>query len=215
MIDCAALLFDLDGTLVDSTIVVERTWRAWAELHGLDPALVLSTVQHGRRAMDSVRELVPDAEHIAEVQRLEAIELSELAALSALPGALAMLGMLLPKQWAVVTSGGRKLARARLEACELPVPQVLVAADDVSRGKPDPEGYIAAALRLAVDPTDCIVFEDSPAGVEAGRLAGCTVIGLTTTHHHDELTKANGLVPNLAHVRVGRKNGRLHIGLKL
>lgn len=213
MIDCAALLFNLDGTLIDATAVLERTWKAWAEMHSLDPQTVVAKFR-GMRARDAILQLVPSAELLAEVQRLEAIELSELAAVHPLPGAAAMLAMLLPSQWAVVTSGARRLAQARLEACGLPVPDVLVSVEDVSRIKPDPEGFIAAAIRLNVDPADCIVFEDSPDGVQAGRHAGCTVVALTTTHQPADLDRADGLVKDLSSVRVGRKNGRLHISLK-
>lgn len=215
MIECGALLFDLDGTLVDSTEVVERTWRAWAEMHGFDPLVVIAAA-HGRRAMDTVREFVPNGDLLSEVARLEAIELSELGAVRLLPGSSEILSMLLANQWAVVTSGTRRLAFGRLEVCDLPRPNVLIGAEDVGRGKPDPEGYLAAALRLNRHPSDCIAFEDAPAGLKAASAAGCTVIGLTTTHRADQLADAptNGLVPSLASVRLARKDGRLHLSLR-
>ena len=167
-----------------------------AEIHNLDAHTTVSKFR-SLRTRDAILQLVPSAELLAEVQRLEAIELSELAAVHPLPGAAAMLAMLLPSQWAVVTSGSRRLAQARLKACGLPVPDVVISIEDVSRLKPDPEGFIAAAIRLNVDPADCIVFEDSPDGVQAGRHSGCTVIALTTTHQPAVLDRADGLVKDL------------------
>lgn len=215
MIDCGALLFDLDGTLVDSTSVVERTWTAWSSMHGFDAAKVLAAA-HGRRVLDTVRDFVPAGDLLSEVARLEAIELSELDAVVALPGARDTLAMLTDLQWAVVTSGSRRLAFGRLEACHLPRPSVLIGAEDVGRGKPDPEGYIAAALRLSIEPSDCIAFEDAPAGLKAASRAGCTVVGLTTTHRADQLTgnHTHGLVPSLASIRLARKDQRLHLTLR-
>lgn len=215
MIDCGALLFDLDGTLVDSTAVVERTWTAWSSMHGFDPTKVIAAA-HGRRALDTVRDFVPAGDLLSEVARLEAIELSELDAVIALPGARDTLAMLTDSQWAVVTSGSRRLAFGRLEACHLPRPSVLIGAEDVGRGKPDPEGYIAAALRLGIETSDCIAFEDAPAGLQAAGLAGCTVVGLTTTHRADQFggSRYDGLVPSLAAIRIARKDHRIHLTLR-
>ena len=215
MIDCGAVLFDLDGTLVDSTLAIERTWTAWSTLHGLDPATVVVGGQ-GRRSIDTVRQFLPEGDILNELARLEAIELSELGNVTALPGARDALAMLDPHQWAVVTSGARKLAFGRLEASSLPRPNVLIGAEDVGRGKPDPEGYIAAALRLSIDPTDCIAFEDAPAGLHAASWAGCTVIGLTTSHRADQMTgvHTHGLIPSLASVRLARKDERIHLTLR-
>jgi mannitol-1-/sugar-/sorbitol-6-phosphatase len=215
VINCGALLFDLDGTLVDSTAVMERTWTAWSSMHGFDPSKVIAAAR-GRRTLDTVREFVPAGDLLSEVARLEAIELSELHAAIALPGARDTLAMLTDSQWAVVASGTRRLAFGRLEACHLPRPSVLIGAEDVGRGKPDPEGYMAAALRLAIDTADCIAFEDAPAGIQAASLAGCTVVGLTTTHRAEQLTGSpfDGLVPSLAAIRIARKDHRLHLTLR-
>jgi mannitol-1-/sugar-/sorbitol-6-phosphatase len=213
MLECGAILFDLDGTLTDSTATVERTWRVWANLHHLDGDTV-ATAAHGRRVIDTVRELAPNSNLMSELARLEAIELSELDSLRPLPGAYDILAMVEKDPWAIVTSGSRRLATARLVACGFPTPTVMVTADDVGRGKPDPEGYIAAAIRLDVATSDCVVFEDAPAGVAAGRTAGCTVIGLTTTHSAKDMTKAHGLVRSLADVRVQRKDHRLHLTVR-
>jgi mannitol-1-/sugar-/sorbitol-6-phosphatase len=215
VIDCGALLFDLDGTLVDSTAVVERTWTAWSSMHGFDPSKVLAAA-HGRRTLDTVRDFVPAGDLLSEVARLEAIELSELDAVIALPGARDTLAMLTDSQWAVVTSGSRRLAFGRMEACHLPRPSVLIGAEDVGRGKPDPEGYIAAALRLGIETSDCIAFEDAPAGLQAASLAGCTVVCLTTTHRAEQFagSRYNGLVPSLAAIRIARKDHRIHLTLR-
>jgi mannitol-1-/sugar-/sorbitol-6-phosphatase len=213
MLDCAAMLFDLDGTLVDSSAVVDRTWTAWSALHGLNSLEVLAAAQ-GRRALDTVRTFLPKGDLVSEVARLEALEMSEVHHVKALPGAMEALYMLMDHQWAVVTSGTRELAFARLDASGLPRPRVLVGARDVGRGKPDPEGYLSAALRLKVDPTDCIAFEDAPAGVDAAVAAGCTVIGLTTTHRIELMGHAAGIVPSLGAVRIARKDDRLHLLLR-
>jgi mannitol-1-/sugar-/sorbitol-6-phosphatase len=213
VIDCAAILFDLDGTLADSAEAVSRSWAAWADMHGLDPETVIAAAQ-GRRAIDTIRSLAPSSNLMSEVARIEAIEMSELESVVPLPGAHDLISMLTDSPWAIVTSGTRKLAEARIAACSFPTPPVLITADDVGRGKPDPEGYIAATIRLNLDPEDCVVFEDAPAGVRAGQLAGCTVIALTTTHRCADLKAANGIVPNLASVRVQRKDGRLVFTLR-
>jgi mannitol-1-/sugar-/sorbitol-6-phosphatase len=213
VIDCAAILFDLDGTLADSAESVSRSWAAWAEMHSLDPATVIRAAQ-GRRAIDTIRSLVPAANLMSEVARIEAIELSELASVQPLPGAHDLLSMLAESPWAIVTSGTRQLAEARIAACSFPTPPVLITADDVGRGKPDPEGYIGASIRLNLDAEDCVVFEDAPAGVKAGQHAGCTVIAVTTTHTCTDLKAANGIVPNLAAVRIQRKDGRLVLTLR-
>lgn len=213
--DCGALLFDLDGTLVDSSTVMERTWSTWALMHGFNPKLVVG-LAYGRRPIDTVRDFLPNGNLYSEVTRLEAIEWSELDQVVALPGALDALQMVLDNQWAVVTSGSRKLALGRIEASGLPRPKVLITGDDVGRGKPDPEGYMAAALRLGRNPADCLAFEDAPSGLAAARAAGCTVVALTTTHPSGRLqgVNAHGIVPNLAWVRLGRKDGRVQVTLR-
>jgi mannitol-1-/sugar-/sorbitol-6-phosphatase len=213
MIECGAILFDLDGTLADSAEAVSASWAAWASIHKLNADEVVAAAQ-GRRSIDTIRTFAPASNLMSEVARIEAIELSELMSVRPLPGSYEILAMLATDKWAVVTSGSRKLATARLEACAFPLPKVLISADDVGRGKPDPEGYLAAALRLDVMPEDCIVFEDAPAGVRAGQDAGCTVIALTTTHRPTDLREADGMVPDLSAVRLQRKDGRIHLTLR-
>jgi mannitol-1-/sugar-/sorbitol-6-phosphatase len=191
-----ALLFDLDGVLVDSTEVVMRHWRMFAKDHGLDERHVLTRI-HGRRSIDSIRELLADrtpAEIEAAAAQLEARELAEVNGTVALPGAPELLARLGASPWAIVTSAPRLLASARLRAARLPQPRVIVSAEDVMCGKPDPQGYTLAATRLGAEPSRCIVLEDAPAGVAAGHAAGMRVAALTTTHTAEEL---EGLVAEL------------------
>lgn len=202
---CKALLFDLDGVLVDSRAVVERTWQRWAERHGIDPAPFLA-IAHGRRAMDTLRAVAPHLATDAEVTWLDDTELVDVASLRVLPGAAPLLASLPRDRWAIVTSCDLELARVRLGAAGLPIPDVFVVSDDVKLGKPAPDGYRLAAHRLALDPRECVVFEDAPAGVAAGLAAGARVIGLATTHAARDLPGTLTVIPNLAavHVRVER-----------
>jgi sugar-phosphatase len=196
-IRCRALLFDLDGVLADSTASVEAHWRAWGARHGLDGDALLRVV-HGRRAVDTIRDVAPALDAERELAALVAAEAGDTAGVTASPGAAALLPRLPAGSWAVVTSGVRAVALARLRASGLPEPPLLVAADDIARGKPDPEGYLTAAARLGRAPADCLVFEDAPAGVAAARAAGMRCVGLTTTHAPGALAGADLLAPSLA-----------------
>jgi sugar-phosphatase len=198
---CRALLFDLDGVLADSTASVEYHWRAWAARHGLDPDALLHVV-HGRRAIDTIRDVAPALDAEAELAALVEAEAGDTAGVTASPGAAALLPRLPAGAWAVVTSGVRAVALARLRAGGLPLPPLLVPADEIARGKPDPEGYLTAAARLGVAPGDCVVFEDAPAGVAAARAAGMRCVALTTTHPASALTHADRIAPSLAGVHV-------------
>jgi sugar-phosphatase len=200
-LECKAVLFDLDGVLVDSRAVVERTWLRWTERYGLkSPDIVARS--HGRRSTDTLRELVPEEAIAGEVAWLEQVELSDTEGLVALPGAREALSVLPDEARAIVTSGGRELALMRLRCVQLPVPRILIAAGDVRVGKPSPEGYALAASRLGHDPRDCVVIEDTPAGISAGRAAGCTVIGVSTTFPAQALVAADRLTGTLAGIRI-------------
>jgi sugar-phosphatase len=179
-IDCEALLFDMDGTLVDSTVIVERHWAAWAARHGIDLAEVLR-VSHGRPTIETLRLVAPHLATVAEAAQLDAEEESDSDGLRAVAGARELLASLPADRWAVVTSAGRALATRRLQAAALPVPHVLVTPDDVPVGKPNPMGYVEAARRLRASLSRSLVIEDAPVGIEAGRAAGAIVIGVTTT----------------------------------
>ncbi|MFD4522523.1 HAD-IA family hydrolase [Streptomyces sp. NPDC058470] len=167
-----ALLFDMDGTLIDSTEAVERTWRRFAARHGLDPAAILAGA-HGQRTAETVAAHAPPGTDVdAETAWLVSQDVADTRGTVALPGAAELLAKLPAGRWALVTSAGRELAVRRMAAAGLPLPDVVVTADDVRRGKPDPEGYLAAAVRLGVDPRATIVFEDAELGLLAGRAAG-------------------------------------------
>lgn len=195
--DVDAVLFDMDGTLVDSTAVVVRLWRQWAARHGVDPEAVLA-VSHGRRGDDVVAEFAPVGTDVpAEVAWLAARELTDQDGIVRVPGAAELLEALTLERVAVVTSATRELAALRMSAAGLPVPPVLVGADEVTRGKPDPEGYREAARRLGVEVARCLVVEDAPAGLEAGRASGARVIAVATTLRPEAL-EAWDWVPDLA-----------------
>jgi mannitol-1-/sugar-/sorbitol-6-phosphatase len=185
-----AVIFDLDGVLVDSTAVVERAWRRWAAEHGISVVDLLA-VAHGRPGRDVVRAFAPELDAEAEAALLDSWEEADSAGLVAVPGAAECVSAVRDRRWAIATSGGRSLALGRLAAANLPLPDVLVTADDVHAGKPDPEPYLRAADALAVPPGDCIVVEDAPAGVTAGKRAGMTVIAVCTTHPPGDLAQAD------------------------
>jgi len=196
-----AVLLDMDGTLVDSDAAVERAWRAWADRHGIDLATVLA-IAHGSPGERTIRRLLPeatDAEVAAQTASQLALEYDDLDDVTATPGAAELVAALdrLGLPWAVVTSADTRLAKLRLGAAGID-PPVLVARDDITAGKPDPEGYLRAAADLGVDPARAIVLEDAPAGIAAGRAAGAIVVGITTTHGPDELHEADKLAASVA-----------------
>ncbi|MDC2956225.1 HAD-IA family hydrolase [Streptomyces gilvifuscus] len=183
-----ALLFDNDGTLVSSLASVDRCWTRWAREYGLTAEEFGRVELHGRTAVEIAADLLP-AEVVPEaVARIEQLEVEDVpdGGVRLLPGTADFLASLPADRWAVVTSATRRLAEARLDAVGI-LPKTLIAADDITRGKPDPEPYLLAAWQLGVDPADCVVFEDAPAGLAAGRAAGMTTVALTTTHQAHEL----------------------------
>ena len=181
----AAILFDMDGTLIDSREAVARTWRHWAARHGIDYRALVSAA-HGRRTRDTVRLFCPDGiDADAEALELERREEVDAEGIVAVAGAATLLSALPPDRWAIVTSAGRRLASHRLAAAGLPLPNVLVTAESVQRGKPDPEGYTLAATLLGVDVKRCLIFEDAEAGIAAGQAAGATVLAITDAQPYD------------------------------
>jgi sugar-phosphatase len=207
---CAAVLFDLDGVLVDSRVVVARTWQRWLVRHDLRiPDLVRRA--HGRRSIDTVREIAPLLRAEEEVEWLAAAELDDTDGLCLLPGARGALHALGDDRRAVVTSGGRPLAELRLRHVGLPIPRVLVTAEDVEAGKPAPDGYRRAAERLGHDPADCVVIEDTPAGISAGRAAGATVLAVATTFPPGILGDAHAVLTSLAAVRITLVGSDVHL----
>jgi sugar-phosphatase len=192
-----ALLVDLDGTLVDSTAPVARAWTAFAHRHGLDPDEVLRFA-HGRPSRETVAALAPPHLHAEEAAAVEGAEVRDTDGVVALPGADRVLRA--DRPLAIVTSCSTALATARLIAAGLPIPDVLVSSDGLERGKPDPECFVIGARRLGVDPTRCLVLEDAPAGIAAGRAAGARVIALRTTHADEDLREAHVIVDDLTAV---------------
>ncbi|WP_405610682.1 HAD family hydrolase [Streptomyces sp. NBC_00076] len=184
-----ALLFDNDGTLVSSLASVDRCWTRWAMEYGITAEDFARVELHGRPAAEIAAELLPAEVVPQAVARIEELEVEDVPndGVRLLPGTRDFLDALPADRWAVVTSATRRLAEARLDAVGI-LPKTLVAADDITRGKPDPEPYLLAARQLGVDPARCVVFEDAPAGLQAGRAAGMTTVALATTHQAQELT---------------------------
>ncbi|VXC02754.1 Putative phosphatase YfbT [Brevundimonas sp. G8] len=179
-----AFLFDMDGTLITSTLAAERVWTRWAERHGLDVAALLS-VMHGVRAVDTIRKQnLLDIDLDAEVAWVERGEIEDVDGVAPIPGAIDFVKRLPPDRWAVVTSASVPLARARLKAAGVTPPAVMITAEDVERGKPDPAGYLKAAATLGFDVADCLVFEDAAAGIKAGEAAGADVMVVTAAWTH-------------------------------
>jgi sugar-phosphatase len=192
----SAVLFDLDGVLVESRESTERVWLGWAQKNGIEQG-ALRSAMHGVRSGDVVRALRPDLDSLAEAAEIERLQAEDVEGLAAIPGALAALGALKGDRVAVVTSGTRPLALARLAAVGIDPPAVIVFADDVSRGKPDPEGYLTAARRLGADPAEALVVEDAPPGIEAAKAAGMAAVALPTTHAREELGRAEVILDSL------------------
>jgi mannitol-1-/sugar-/sorbitol-6-phosphatase len=199
--NCRAILFDLDGTLIDSDARIRRLWQEWSARHGIELESILR-IMHGRRAAETIRMVAPHLPVDEEVCWLEADELADMEGVSGYPGAAGLLRGLAPGQWAVVTSGARPVAEARMRYVQLPVPGVFITSGDVRIGKPDPEGYCLAAARLGVSPGDCVVIEDAPAGIRAGKAAGMRVVAVASTHAPPVLTEANAVIPGLAMLEV-------------
>ena len=194
-----AILFDMDGVLVDSTASDERCWLRWAQLHGMEGTFSLHAT-HGRRAVDTIRALRPDLDPYAELRRLEDFDAEDTTGTSALPGAITLLANLPPTAWAIVTSAPSRLAKSRLHVAGIPLPHHLISADDVAHGKPHPEPYELGAKQLGLAPSDCLVIEDSPAGIQSAKAAGCQTLAVLTSHAIDALAAADWIVPSLDHV---------------
>jgi sugar-phosphatase len=207
-----AILFDMDGVLIDSTPAVERVWRKWAIEHRLNPETVIEQA-HGRRSIETIRAVAPQMDAERENLKVERMEIDDKEGITALPGASQMLGSLPPEQFAIVTSATRPLAVARLGYAKLPVPRFMVTADDVREGKPSPQPFLAGAALLGVAPEDCLVFEDTPAGVAAARAANMQVIAVSTTYSEDELKSADVIAGSLAEIQP--EIGKQSIALRL
>ena len=197
----AAILFDLDGVLVDSKIPVERSWREWARRHSLDVEEVIRE-SHGRRTIETVQMFTPQLDVEWEAAELDSHEAGDLTGLREVRGAQELIASLPAERWAVATSGIGEVARTRLKALQFPLPHVLISADMVRKGKPDPEPYLRAAEGLGFKPADCLVIEDAASGIASARAAGMEVVGVTTTFAPSMLTGSTVIVPDLAAISV-------------
>jgi mannitol-1-/sugar-/sorbitol-6-phosphatase len=220
-IRCSALLFDMDGVLIDSTPAVARVWAQWATEHGFDPDEVVR-LAHGRPSRTTIRELLPNCDVASEDYEVERREMEDLDGVVLLPGARSLLDSLPPERWTIATSCTRPLAEVRLRAAGLPVPKTMITSSDVKIGKPDPEPYLNAAAKLGFPAFDCIVVEDAAAGVVAGKAADARVIAFLTTMHRRELEDAGAdwIVQNcsnilVSHVDEDDDDGGLHLRLQL
>jgi mannitol-1-/sugar-/sorbitol-6-phosphatase len=210
---CSALLFDLDGVLVDSTRAVDREWRLWAQRKGLDGDAIMA-IAHGVRTVEVIQRVAPHLDAEAEARQIEDEEAGDQDGVAVMPGAAALLRSIPLGRWGVVTSGSRPLASARLRFCGLPVPEVLVTSDDVTNGKPHPEPYLKGAARLAYKPADCLVIEDAPAGIRSARAGGFKVVGITSTYAADALGLADAVIGRLEQIRV-KSNGAGKFGVEV
>jgi sugar-phosphatase len=195
-----AILFDMDGVLIDSAPAVERVWRVWAKAHGFDPASVVAQA-HGRRSIETIRAVAPAMDAEKENIVVEQMEIEDKDGVTALPGAAELLAWLPDDRCAIVTSATRALAVARLGYAGLPVPRHIVTADDVVNGKPSPEPYLKGAALLGFPPADCLVFEDTPAGIGSARASDMQAVALQTTYPARELQAADAIVASLADVK--------------
>ena len=200
---CSAILFDLDGVLIDSTRSVDRQWRAWAREQGIDEEKVMA-IAHGVRTVEVIRAVAPHLDADKEVRRLESREAEDQVDVTVMPGAAGLIATIPEGRWAVVTSGTRPLATARLRLGGLPVPRILVTADDVTNGKPHPEPYLKAAELLGVKPADGLVIEDAPAGIRSAHAGAMKVIALASTYPASKLGKADAVVETLKQIHVAR-----------
>jgi sugar-phosphatase len=197
MVEARGLLFDMDGVLISSIGSVERSWLRWAQYYGLDVSQGL-LIPHGRRAIDIVRMLRPEMDAEDGLRLIEKMEVEDMEDLKVLPGVARLLRALPPEQWAVVTSATLRLAESRLVHAGLPLPKNFITAESVVHGKPHPEPYQRGVELLGLRPEECIVVEDAPAGVGAGKQAGCRVLAVLTSHGAEELRGADWIVPSLA-----------------
>ncbi|MFZ0633710.1 MAG: HAD-IA family hydrolase [Acidobacteriaceae bacterium] len=195
------ILFDMDGVLVSSIGSVERSWKKWALARSVDPEQAIR-MAHGRRAIETVRELRPDLNDLEELQWLEEMEVADKAGVSMLDGVRPILDSLPEKYWTVVTSATERLARTRMQLGNIHVPPRIVSADDVPQGKPHPEPYRKGAEILGLPPDDCLVIEDSASGAQAGHAAGCTVLATLFSHSVESLGFADYIVRSLEDVQV-------------
>ncbi|MFJ4544362.1 HAD family hydrolase [Pseudomonas sp. NPDC088885] len=205
-----AFLFDMDGTVLNSIAAAERIWSAWAVRHGVDVEAFLPTI-HGARAIDTINRLnLPGVDAEAQAAFITAAEIDDVEGIVEIPGAAAFLNQLPKDRWAMVTSAPRDLALRRMAAAGIPEPAVMITAEDVKAGKPDPAGYLLAAQRLGLQPVDCLIFEDAAVGIQAAEAAGASLMIITTTHQHP-LETEHATLASYDAITVKVDNGQLHL----
>jgi sugar-phosphatase len=210
---CAAILFDLDGVLCDSTRQVDREWREWAARKGVDGDAVMA-IAHGVRTIEVIRRVAPHLDAESEAAAIENHEAQDQRGVTVMPGALDLVQSIPEGRWGVVTSGSRLLAQNRLRHCGLPVPKFLITSDDVIHGKPHPEPYLKGAEGLRYRPAECLVIEDAPAGIQSARASGMKVLGITSTYAADALRQADAVIGTLGQIRV-TSNGTSKLGVEV
>jgi sugar-phosphatase len=210
---CSAILFDLDGVLVDSTRAVDREWRAWAKRKGVDGDAIMA-IAHGVRTVEVIRRVAPHLNAEREASLIESEEAEDKEGVVVMPGAVELVHSIPDGRWGVVTSGSRLLASTRMVYCGLPLPKVLITADDVTQGKPHPEPYLKGAEGLGLDPRECLVIEDAPAGIRSALAAGTKVVGIASTYGVDALGQANALIRKLGQIQVSL-NGAGKLGVEV
>lgn len=198
---CRAVIFDLDGVLIDSQAAIRQRWERWAAHHDI-PFEEVEAVYHGRPMAEVIEAVAPELDLQVEIERMDQIAAPEDGALRTFDGAAALLDALPAARWTIATSGRRSTATARLQTSGLPIPDTLVTADDVAQGKPAPDPYRLAADRLEMPPDQCVVFEDAPAGVEAARRAGAAVVGIASHSAPDALRDATVVLNRLSDVQI-------------
>jgi sugar-phosphatase len=212
---CSALLFDMDGVLIDSAPAVARVWHAWAVEHGFNPEEVVARA-HGRPSLTTVREYLPNADHEAENREVERREIEDIEGVVPLPGALELLASLPVDRWTIVTSCTRRLAEVRIKAAGLPLPDKLITSNDIIYGKPHPEPYLKGAAILGFPIVNCVVVEDAPAGIRSGKAAAAKVIAFRTTAQESILLEsgADWILNNCADIRLNTGKDDLNLILR-
>lgn len=206
-IECDALLFDLDGVLLDSTECIRNTWKIWGEKRGI-PFDKIMAVAHGRRAVETIQIVAPHLDAEEEAKPLSAWEAVSTEGVYVIEGAIPLVSSLPLDGWAVVTSGTSGIARARLKTTGLPIPGIMITAEDVVNGKPDPEPYLAASERMHIPAERCVVIEDSPAGIEAAHRAGMRAVAVAFTHPSRELAQADVIAEKISDIQIANGTER-------
>jgi sugar-phosphatase len=205
-----AILFDMDGVLISSIEADERSWLRWARLHGMENSFSIHDT-HGRRSVDTIAAIRPDLDVGVELSRMEDFDAEDCEGIRVYPGAVELLAELPAAQWSIVTSASERVMRNRLGVMGVKIPQHIVTADRVNRGKPSPDPYLLGAKQLGVEPGDCLVIEDAPSGIRAGKAAGCAVLAVASSHAVEELKEADWVMESLRDLQVEvRESGEIY-----